>query len=151
MIDDENSERVIKWVNESVNEGAKLLYGGVMQNNVVMPTILTNTKLHQKVNCEEVFGPVVTIEPYDNFEEAVQVLNHGRFGLQAGIFSNLMSEINYAFNTLEVGGLVVNDVPTFRVDHMPYGGVKESGLGREGVKYAMMDMLEPKLLVKDIW
>jgi glyceraldehyde-3-phosphate dehydrogenase (NADP+) len=102
-----------------------------------------------KVNCLEVFGPVVTIEPYTTIEEAVQMVNDTNFGLQAGIFTYNMNEINYAFMNLEVGGVIVNDVPTFRVDHMPYGGVKDSGLGREGLKYAIMDMMEPKILVTD--
>jgi acyl-CoA reductase-like NAD-dependent aldehyde dehydrogenase len=100
------------------------------------------------VCAEEVFGPVVVIEKYKTIDQAIAMVNDSKFGLQAGIFSDSASEINLAFNELEVGGVIVNDVPTFRTDHMPYGGVKDSGLGREGVKYAIMDMLEPKLLVK---
>jgi glyceraldehyde-3-phosphate dehydrogenase (NADP+) len=98
----------------------------------------------------EVFGPVVTLEPYENFSEAVNDVNNSVYGLQAGIFTDSILEMNLAFNELEVGGVIVNDVPTFRVDHMPYGGVKNSGLGREGVKYAMREMLEPRLLVKNV-
>jgi acyl-CoA reductase-like NAD-dependent aldehyde dehydrogenase len=90
----------------------------------------------------------VILEPYNNFEEAVAELNNSRFGLQAGVFTDSISEMDYAFNHIEVGGLMINEVPTFRIDHMPYGGVKDSGLGREGVKYAILDMMEPRLMVK---
>jgi len=101
-----------------------------------------------KVCALEVFGPVVTLEPFKSFEEAVDNVNKSDFGLQAGVFTNKIDEMNLAFNKLEVGGVIINDVPTFRVDHMPYGGVKDSGLGREGVKYAIHDMVEAKILVK---
>jgi glyceraldehyde-3-phosphate dehydrogenase (NADP+) len=96
-----------------------------------------------------VFGPVVTLEPFSTFNEAVEKVNEGDFGLQAGVFTNNIEEMNYAFRKLEVGGVIINDAPTFRVDHMPYGGIKDSGLGREGVKYAIHDMMEAKILVKD--
>jgi glyceraldehyde-3-phosphate dehydrogenase (NADP+) len=102
-----------------------------------------------KVCALEVFGPVVTLEPYTDFHEAVNLINQSEFGLQAGVFTNLIDEMNFAFNELRVGGVIINDVPTFRVDHMPYGGIKNSGFGREGVKYAMLEMLEPRLLVKN--
>jgi glyceraldehyde-3-phosphate dehydrogenase (NADP+) len=121
-----------------------------MEKNILLPTVITNTKEDQKINCEEVFGPVVTIEKYSQLKEAIKILNNSRFGLQAGLFSDSQKEINYAFQKLEVGGVIINDVPTYRADHMPYGGIKDSGLGREGVKYAMIDMLETKILVKDI-
>jgi len=101
------------------------------------------------VSCLEVFGPVVTIEPYTTFHDAVRMVNDTNFGLQAGVFTRNMNEINHAFSSLEVGGVIINDVPTFRVDHMPYGGIKDSGLGREGLKYAILDMMEPKILVTD--
>jgi glyceraldehyde-3-phosphate dehydrogenase (NADP+) len=102
-----------------------------------------------KVCSLEVFGPVVTIEPYDGFDDAIDAVNTGRYGLQAGVFTNRLDETNKAFQKLDVGGVIINDVPTFRADHMPYGGIKDSGLGREGVKYAIHDMLEPKILVKN--
>jgi glyceraldehyde-3-phosphate dehydrogenase (NADP+) len=101
-----------------------------------------------KVCALEVFGPVVSLEPFDDFKEAIEGINQSEFGLQAGVFTNRISEMDYAFENLEVGGVILNDAPIFRVDHMPYGGIKNSGLGREGVKYAMMDMLEPRILVK---
>jgi glyceraldehyde-3-phosphate dehydrogenase (NADP+) len=149
MIDADNVLRVSAWINESLANGAKVLCGGSYNGLIFEPTVLTNSSVFDKVNCEEVFGPVVTIEKYKDFKDAVSVLNNSRFGLQAGVFTNLHHEINYAYNYLEVGGVIINDTPTFRVDHMPYGGIKDSGLGREGVKYAMLEMLEPKILVKD--
>lgn len=148
MIDLENAIRVEHWINEAVNAGAKLLCGGKRKDNFVAPTVLTNTSISMKVNCEEVFGPVVVIECYTDFEKAIEEINNTKFGLQAGIFTDSQSEINYAFNNLEVGGVIVNDVPTFRVDNMPYGGIKDSGLGREGVRYAIQDMMEAKILVQ---
>lgn len=148
MIDEENASRVAKWVQEAIQGGAKLIVGGKQKGNVYEPTILTQTKPNMKVCCEEVFGPVVIVESFNEFPEAINAINNSQFGLQAGVFTNQIDEELYAFNELKVGGVIINDVPTFRVDHMPYGGVKDSGLGREGVKYAMHDMLEPKLLVR---
>jgi len=150
MIDEANAIRVENWINEALQAGAKLICGGKREGTMVSPTVLTNTTDSMRVCSEEVFGPVVTLESYDNFANALSQLNNTRFGLQAGIFTNEISEMNLAFETLEVGGVIINDTPTFRVDHMPYGGVKDSGLGREGVKYAMMDMLEARILVKGI-
>ncbi|MEI6574959.1 MAG: aldehyde dehydrogenase family protein [Bacteroidota bacterium] len=149
MIDEKNAIRVESWVNEALNDGAKLLCGGKRQGAYYPPTVLMETKPEMKVCSLEVFGPVVTIEPYHDFAEAVRLINQSEYGLQAGVFTDRLSEMNLAFAELEVGGVIINDVPTFRVDHMPYGGVKNSGQGREGVKYAMVDMLEPKLLVKN--
>jgi glyceraldehyde-3-phosphate dehydrogenase (NADP+) len=149
MIDENNARRVEDWVNESVRDGARILVGGKREGSYYRPTVLTNTQPDMKVCALEVFGPVVTLESYEYFNEAVNLLNEGRFGLQAGVFTNRIEEMDYAFYHLEVGGVVINDVPTFRVDHMPYGGVKDSGLGREGIRYAMMDMMEPRILVKN--
>jgi glyceraldehyde-3-phosphate dehydrogenase (NADP+) len=148
MIDEENAGRVEAWVQEAVADGAEILCGGKRAGGFYEPTVMTNTKPGMKVCCNEIFGPVVVLEPVENIAEAVSFVNQGCFGLQAGIFTDSQREIDYAFEHLEVGGVIVNDVPTFRVDHMPYGGIKDSGFGREGVKYAMLDMLEPKLLVK---
>ncbi len=149
MIDEENAIRVEEWVNEAISNGAKILLGGQRQGAYFPPTVLTNTTSNMKVCYLEVFGPVVIIEPYTNFNDAVNHINQSEYGLQAGVFTNQIDEMNFAFNSLKVGGVIINDVPTFRVDHMPYGGVKNSGFGREGVKYAMIEMLEPRLLVKD--
>lgn len=150
LIDNDNQQRLLNWINEAQHDGAKILAGGKIENHILLPTIITQSNSSQKINCEEVFGPVVTIEKFTHFEDAVETLNNTRFGLQAGVFTDSQKEINYAFNNIEAGGIIINDVPTYRADHMPYGGVKDSGLGREGVKYAMMDMLEPRILVKEI-
>ncbi len=148
MIDEENAQRVEQWVNEAVKSGAKIVCGGKRENSFYQPTILTGTNSTMKVCSEEIFGPVVTVEAYDDFTDAILRINDTKFGLQAGVFTNDLSESEIAFNEIQTGGVIINDVPTFRVDHMPYGGIKDSGLGREGVKYAIMDMLEAKILVK---
>jgi glyceraldehyde-3-phosphate dehydrogenase (NADP+) len=149
MIDSENAVRVEQWVNEAVARGAVVECGGRREGNLYLPTLLSNIKQDMKVFCQEVFGPVSTIQKYSDFSEAVKMLNHSDFGLQAGVFTNLVSEMNYAFNHIQAGGVMINEVPTFRVDHMPYGGVKDSGFGREGVRSAIYEMMEPKLLVKN--
>ncbi|HOY32922.1 MAG TPA: aldehyde dehydrogenase family protein [Bacteroidales bacterium] len=148
MIDETNAKRVETWVNDAVAGGARLLCGGKRQGNFFEPTVLTSVKNTMNVCCCEIFGPVVVLEPYEDFEKAVEEVNHSRYGLQAGVFTDRISEMDYAFNNLEVGSVIINDVPTFRTDHMPYGGIKDSGLGREGVKYAIHDMMEPRLMVK---
>ncbi|HTL80637.1 MAG TPA: aldehyde dehydrogenase family protein [Bacteroidia bacterium] len=148
MIDEENAKRVEEWVNEAVKAGAKILSGGKRNGNYFEPTVITNSTVKMKVNCEEVFGPVVIVEKYDSFTEAIQLINDTKFGLQAGVFTYDAREIEKAFHEIEVGGVIINDVPTFRVDHMPYGGIKDSGLGREGVKYAILDMMEAKILCR---
>ena len=148
MIDQANAVRVEEWINESVKQWANLLCGGTREGNFVEPAIITGACPGMKVFDEEVFGPVVTINKFENFEQAVAMVNNSRYGLQAGVFTNYIRELEYAFKHLEVGGVIHNDTPIFRTDHMPYGGLKDSGLGREGVKYAMHDMLEPRILVK---
>jgi len=148
MIDQENAIRVEKWISEAVEDGAHLVCGGKRQGKYIEPTVLTGTTANMRVCSDEVFGPVVTLEPYDSFNEAVSLLNQSRFGLQAGVFTDSLNEMESAFEQLQVGGVIINDVPTFRVDHMPYGGIKDSGLGREGVKYAIMEMMEPRILVR---
>jgi len=150
MIDLENAERVENWITEAKKQGAEILYGGKRNYTFVEPTILTNTTNLMKVCSAEVFGPVVIIEKYTDFAKVITTLNATEFGLQAGVFTDKLSEMNLAFNQIEAGGVIINDVPTFRVDNMPYGGIKNSGFGREGVKYSISEMLEPKLLVKNI-
>jgi len=147
MIDENNAKRVEAWVNEAVSDGAKIVYGGKRNGTYFEPTILTDTKNQMKVCALEVFGPVVNIEKVESIEEAVEQINNSQFGLQAGIFTDSISEMKYSFENLHVGGVIINDIPTFRVDNMPYGGVKNSGFGREGVKYSIQEMTEPKLMV----
>lgn len=149
MIDKNNAERVEQWIFEAEEQGAKVIAGGIRDNTIVKPTILTNTNNMMKVCAQEVFGPVVAVEPFDDYNEALNMINDSRYGLQAGVFTDSIERMNQAWKKLDVGGIIMNDVPTFRVDHMPYGGVKESGLGREGVKYSIHDMMEPKILVKN--
>jgi len=147
LIRESDAVRVELWIREAAAQGAQVLCGGGRRGSIVAPAILTGTKPEQKVNCEEVFGPVVTVEPYQTFAEAMTRANDSRYGLQAGIFTRDQGRIAEAFERLEVGGVIVNEVPTFRADHMPYGGVKDSGLGREGVRYAIEEMTERRILV----
>lgn len=149
MIDEENAKRVETWVNEALKAGAKLICGGKRKGSFYEASILTHTKKGMKVYDEEVFGPVICVEKYnEGIEDAVKKINDTKFGLQCGIFTDSVSELDYAFKHCEVGGVIHNNVPTLRLDQMPYGGIKESGLGREGVKYAIRDMMEAKVLVK---
>jgi acyl-CoA reductase-like NAD-dependent aldehyde dehydrogenase len=150
LIDKGSLKRTEEWVVEAIEGGAKVLAGGKSEGPFFQPTVLTDTTPSMKVCGNEVFAPVVTLEPYDNFEEAVEKGNHSLYGLQAGIFTNDIKRIFHAYEELDVGGLVVNDIPTFRVDNMPYGGVKMSGFGREGVSYAIDEMTEMKLLALNL-
>lgn len=147
LIDEENAIRVQDWIQEATEKGAKLLAGGTREHDFVAPTILEQTSTDMKVISQEVFGPVVSFISYKNLEDPINQLNKSDFGLQTGIFTDSQQEINQAFSELKVGGVIVNDTPTFRVDHMPYGGEKNSGFGREGVKYAMEEMSYLKTLV----
>jgi glyceraldehyde-3-phosphate dehydrogenase (NADP+) len=150
MIDEDNAIRVENWVDEAVTDGAKILHGGKRNGTYFEPTIITNTKKQMNVCALEIFGPVVTLEKVKDFETSIFEINDSQYGLQAGVFTDSLEEMNRAFNELEVGGVVLNDVPSFRVDHMPYGGLKNSGFGREGLKYSIFEQMEPKLLVKPI-
>ena len=118
--------------------------------SVLEPTILTRTQSKMKVNCEEVFAPVVVVEPYDDFSEAIRRVNDSPYGLQAGVFTRDSKLLFTAFEELEVGGVIAGDVSAWRIDHMPYGGVKDSGMGREGLRYAIEEMTEPRILVLNI-
>ncbi len=150
LIRESDAIRTISWIDEAVRAGARLLCGGHRDNLVVEPTVLTGTKPDMKVNCQEIFGPVVTVEPYKDFDQALRQVNNSAFGLQAGLFTRDAKLLFQAYEELEVGGLIAGDVPSFRIDHMPYGGVKDSGLGREGLRYAIEEMTEPKLLVMNL-
>ncbi len=142
-----DAERVESWIKEALESGAKLVAGGERNGAVVTPTILTGTTSGMKVRDEEIFGPVLVIEPYDDFEDALAAVNHSRYGLQAGLLTRDAARILTAYRELEVGALIVGDTPTWRLDPMPYGGVKDSGLGREGIRAAIDEMTEPRMLV----
>lgn len=150
LIDQAAAHRVESWIGEAVAEGARLLLGGKRMGSVVEPTVLSNVKPDMKVSCREVFGPVVTVTSYRDLDEAIVAMNQSDFGLQAGMFTRDVNKIFYAFRHLEVGAVLANEIPTFRADHMPYGGVKDSGMGREGVRAAIEDMTEPRLLVLNL-
>ena len=150
MIDEQSAQRIESWVNEAVKEGAVLTYGGRRKGTLYEPTVITKTTPQMKVNTNELFAPAVTVSRHDTFEEAVERINDSAYGLQASVFTNNIRHVFYAYEHLEVGGVIVNDVPSFRADNMPYGGVKDSGIGREGVRYAMEEMTEPKLLVLNL-
>lgn len=147
MIDEDAAKKAKKWVDEAIDNGAKLLCGNEIDGSVLDATILTNVNSEMRVVSEEIFAPVAVIETFSDFQEAVEMANHSRFGLQAGVFTQSLENSQYAANNLEYGGVMINDVPTFRVDNMPYGGVKDSGFGREGVQYAMEEMSEIRLIV----
>ena len=147
MIDKPAADRVKEWIDEAVGNGAKLLTGGSVDGSMLDPVVLTNSDPEMRVVAEEAFGPVTVVEKFNDFSEAVNMANHGKYGLQAGVFTQELANMNYAAEHLEYGGVIVNDVPTFRVDNMPYGGVKDSGFGREGVRYAMEEMTERRLIV----
>ena len=150
LIREQDAIRAVTWIERAVQSGAKLLTGGSRRGSVVEPTVLTKTTPAMAINSEEVFAPVKTVEPYDDFSAATRQINASRYGLQAGVFTNDVRLLFQAYNELEVGGVIAGDVPTFRIDHMPYGGVKDSGLGREGLRYAIEEMTEPKLLVMNM-
>jgi acyl-CoA reductase-like NAD-dependent aldehyde dehydrogenase len=149
MISEQHAMRIESWVREAVAGGAALLAGGTRHGRLYAPTVLTGTNQSMKVCAQEAFAPVVVIERFTDFKAAVDAVNASAFGLQAGVFSFDSRKIHYAFQHLHVGGVMVNETPSFRADHMPYGGIKDSGLGREGPKYAIKEMLEPKILVSD--
>jgi len=150
MIDEENLRRVDEWVREAVDKGAGILTGGRRDGNFYLPTVLTDTEPDMKVSCMEVFAPVVTVSRIKDIEEGIRAVNDSEYGLQAGLFTNNLNKAYRAFEGLEVGGVIINDVPTYRVDHMPYGGVKRSGSGREGIRYAIEEMTELRLMVLNI-
>jgi acyl-CoA reductase-like NAD-dependent aldehyde dehydrogenase len=150
LIRESDAVRVTQWIDEAVRAGARLLCGGQRRGSVVEPTVLTATKPEMKVNCQEIFGPVVTVEPYQNFDEALRRINNSNYGLQAGIFTRDAKLLFQAYDELEVGAVIAGDIPSFRIDQMPYGGVKDSGIGREGLRYAIEEMTEPKLLVMNL-
>jgi glyceraldehyde-3-phosphate dehydrogenase (NADP+) len=149
MIDEAAARRAESWIEEAVRGGARLLCGGKRQGSLLEATVLTDVHHEMRICTEEVFAPVATIQTFTDFSEALMEANHTRYGLQAGVFTHDMNRAFQAANALEFGGVMINDAPAFRVDNMPYGGVKLSGAGREGVRYAMEEMTEPRLIVID--
>jgi glyceraldehyde-3-phosphate dehydrogenase (NADP+) len=147
LIDARSAARVRSWIDEAERMGARVLAGGAREGNRVTPTLVAGAGAGMKLHDEEVFGPVLTVHPYDTLVEAWRAVNASRYGLQAGVFTRDLGTVAAAFRELEVGAVIVNDAPTFRVDGMPYGGVKDSGYGREGVRYAIDEMTERRLLV----
>jgi acyl-CoA reductase-like NAD-dependent aldehyde dehydrogenase len=147
MISPKETERALAWIEEAKQRGARVECGGTTEGRVLLPTVLTGVPADAKVSCQEVFGPVVLINQVDSVQEAIALVNDSRYGLQAGLYTNDLGLALKAADLLHVGGVLINDIPTFRVDHMPYGGVKESGMGREGVKYAMEELTEMKLVI----
>ena len=147
LIDHDALERVTEWVDEAVQAGAEVLTGGKREDPFYAPTVLGRTRPEMKVRCEEIFGPVTTVSTYGDFEDAIAEVNESKYGLQAGVFTKDVDRLFLAFRDIEAGGIVANDVSAFRADQMPYGGTKDSGSGREGLRWAMEEMTEPRVLV----
>jgi glyceraldehyde-3-phosphate dehydrogenase (NADP+) len=146
MVDRDAVKNTLEVIDEARSQGARVLAGGKARGAVLQPTLLSQVTPRMRVCSEEAFAPLAVLFKYKNFKTAVKEINNSEYGLQAGVFTNRLDDIWYAFRNIEVGGVVVNDVPTFRADHQPYGGVKDSGIGREGVRYSIEDMTEVKIL-----
>jgi acyl-CoA reductase-like NAD-dependent aldehyde dehydrogenase len=147
MVDAAAASRTQRWVDEAVALGGKVLLGGQADGSFYPPTILTDTPVTAQVCSNEAFAPLVVAFPFRDFDDAIGRVNDSMFGLQTGVFTNDLAHSWRAFEGLEVGGVIVNDAPTYRIDHMPYGGVKDSGLGREGLRWAIEDMTEIRIMV----
>jgi acyl-CoA reductase-like NAD-dependent aldehyde dehydrogenase len=147
LISKTESERVEDWVKEATDNGADILCGGKRDRNFYEPTVLTNVKNEMKVICQEAFGPIVSLIPFNNYTDSLSMLNNSIYGLQAGVFTKNITHAFDAVKQLNVGGIIINDVPSYRADHMPYGGVKESGIGREGARFAIEEMTNIKMIV----
>lgn len=146
VISKKSLERLQTWLDEAVQEGAKVECGGKVKGNVMEPAVLTNVNRDSKVFRNEIFGPMVCVFPFDTLDEAIKDANNSRYGLNSGVMTPSLERAFYAAERLESGGVIVNDIPTYRIDNMPYGGWKDSGVGREGVKYAMEEMMEQKFI-----
>jgi glyceraldehyde-3-phosphate dehydrogenase (NADP+) len=147
LIEPRHVARVAAWIGEAVAGGARLHLGGEVKGQLVTPAVLTGVPSDARVLTEEVFGPVTVLQPFADFDEALALCNAGRFGLQAGVFTPRLDHALAAFRQLAYGGVIINDVPTFRLDHLPYGGSRDSGLGREGVRSAIDELTEPRTLI----
>src|SRR3990172_3332526 len=147
MIDEAEAKRAESWIREAVGEGAKLLVGGKREGRVLYPTVLAKVRPEMKVMCLEAFAPLVSIYEYERFEDAVAMVEDSPFGLQAGVYTNDIRKAFYAVDRINAGGVMINDTSIFRVDHMPYGGNKMSGLGREGVRFAIEEMTHIQMVM----
>jgi len=147
LINKAAADRLRTWLDNAVRDGAKVEAGGTFTGNVMLPTILSKVPVDTELNCEEAFGPIVLVTPVDNWEHAVRLANASKYGLNAGAFTKDVEHAFYAAEELAAGGVLINQIPTYRVDQMPYGGIKDSGSGREGVRYAMEDMMDIKLVL----
>lgn len=147
LISKNDLDRAVSWVKEAASAGSKVIAGGEVEGNILLPTIITNADRDLKVSCQEVFAPIVIVNTIKTVEEGIQEVNASRYGLQAGIYTKDIQTALQASKSLETGGVMINDIPTFRVDQMPYGGVKDSGNAREGLKFAIEEMTEIKLIV----
>ena len=147
MVDEAAAARTQRWVDEAVQLGGTIVAGGKADGAYFPPTVLENVPVEAQVCSNEAFAPLVVVFPFSDFGAAVKAVNDSSFGLQTGVFTNDLANAWQAFNELEVGGVIVNDIPTYRIDHMPYGGVKDSGLGREGLRWAIEDMTELRIMV----
>jgi acyl-CoA reductase-like NAD-dependent aldehyde dehydrogenase len=147
IISEEEAQRIERTIQQAVDRGAKSLCGGKRNGRMVEPAVLENVPRDAEASCEEIFGPVTILAPYVEFHEAIKLVNDSRYGLQAGVFTKNLDYMRQAWDELQVGGVMINEIPSFRVDHMPYGGTKDSGLGREGIRWAIESMTEVRLLV----
>lgn len=147
LITSKDVQRTLDWIEEAKQAGAEVAAGGQAEGGILRPTLLINVPRDAKVSCQEVFAPIVVINTVVSVEEGIEHVNDSIYGLQAGVFTNDIHTALHAVDQIEAGGVMINDIPTFRVDHMPYGGVKQSGIGREGVKYAVEEMTELKFVM----
>jgi acyl-CoA reductase-like NAD-dependent aldehyde dehydrogenase len=146
MINEEAAKKVQAWIQEAEKEGARVITGGRREGSFLMPTVLTDIKPDMKIMCLEAFAPVVSIVPFERFDEAIEMVNNSIYGLQAGVYTKDINNAFKAIRKIQVGGVMINEIPTFRADHMPYGGIKESGIGREGLKFAVEEMTNIKMV-----
>ena len=146
IVEESEALRIENWINEAVDNGAEAVVGGKREGGFIQPTVLTNVKPDMKVCANEVFAPLVAVSKYTEFKQAVDEINNSDFGLQAGVFTNRINDIWYAYENIDTGGVVINDMSTYRADHQPYGGMKDSGFGREGIRYSIEDYTEIKIL-----
>lgn len=147
LIDEAAAKRLESWIDEATKAGANLLCGGGRNGNMLEATVLEGVPNDAKISCQEAFGPVTLLAKFEDFDAAIAAVNASEYGLQAGVFSNDLAHATRAWDEMDVGGVIINDIPSFRVDNMPYGGAKLSGIGREGIRYAIEDMSEPRLMV----